>query len=125
MPPKKILVVDDDEVLNRTIRNILEGAGYETVFAFDGHQTISFAKEAKPDLVLLDLIMPGRMGDDVYNELKLTTGMHNVPILIISGAPPEDIIKLARARKIAKEDIFIKPFDYGELLSRVNHYLSG
>lgn len=124
MSNKKILVADDDYEFNKLICRILEKAGFEVISAFDGEQAILFAMSSKPDLILLDINMPRKGGDIVYGDLKIIAGTHNAPILIMSGAPPEEIINLAEKRGIRKEDVFIKPFNYDKFIEKINSYLS-
>ncbi len=120
---RKILVVEDNPIFNKTVCSFLEKEGYKTIPAYDGFEALDFAKINEPDLILLDIIMPGKEGVSVYVELKTMAATCDVPVLLISGAPPGNILSLTETKKINREDIFIKPFDFPRLLSRIRFYL--
>ena len=85
---KKILVVDDDVQFVDTVKTILESAGYEIAYAYQVQKGIELAKEALPDLILLDVMFAGPPGPDgfqVSRELHQDLTLKNVPVIIVSG----------------------------------------
>lgn len=83
----KILVVDDEQDQLIFITTVLEDNGAETLQATDGDQAIEMARKEKPDLITLDLGMPGKSGVDVFAELRADEELQNIPICIITGRP--------------------------------------
>ncbi len=124
MIKKKVLVVEDNLMFSNMLCEVLNGNGYQTKCAYDGNQAVTFAKTLKIDIILLDINMPQKSGDLVYGELKILASTHDIPIIIVSGASPDIIIKLTQKRKIKKDDVFIKPLNFEKLLARINFYLS-
>jgi CheY-like chemotaxis protein len=81
----RILLVDDSKPIRMANQKILERAGYEVITAVDGQQAIVVARSEKPDLILLDLLLPGVGGIQVLRELKRDPGTANIPVVILSG----------------------------------------
>ncbi len=118
MPPKKILVVEDDKTLQSALTYNLEKEGYEAISAFDGAQAIYTAKREKPDLILLDLMLPGLSGLEVCRILRLESKM---PIIMLT-ARGEEMDKVAGLDQGA-DDYLAKPFGMRELLARIRAHL--
>lgn len=85
MEKKKILVVEDDMVLNKALNEFLGSEGFEVVTAIDGEEGIRKAFEEKPELVLLDIIMPKKDGYEVIKELKADERTRNTPIILLTN----------------------------------------
>jgi len=83
---KKILIVDDDPDNVTFLSLILEDHGYASVSANDGKEGLEMARKEKPDLITLDLIMPGQSGIMMFQEIKKDSELSQIPIVIISGA---------------------------------------
>jgi CheY-like chemotaxis protein len=81
----RILLVDDSKPIRMANQKILERAGYEVITAVDGQQALVVARSEKPDLILLDLLLPGVGGIQVLRELKRDPGTANIPVVILSG----------------------------------------
>ncbi len=116
--PIHILVADDEAQIRRALGSILSTRGYQVSFAADGAEALARAIEQAPDLVILDLAMPGLSGLEVCRELRT---WYTAPILVLS-------VKGADADKIAAfdlgaDDYVTKPFSAGELLARVRALL--
>ena len=109
-----ILVVDDDVPILTLMRNILREFGFDPRIASTGAAAIEEAASSSPDLVLLDLKMPGMAGEDVIAGLR-RAGVGDVPILILSGepVPAQEIARLGVAGAIQK------PFDVAALISDI------
>jgi CheY-like chemotaxis protein len=84
---KKILVTDDEPDFLTFIATILEDNGAAVVKAYDGEQALKLAKTEKPDLITLDISMPGKSGVEVYNDFKEDKDLRSIPICIITGKP--------------------------------------
>jgi DNA-binding response OmpR family regulator len=91
---KKILFIEDESALQKTFGEVLTKEGYEMISALDGKTGLRLAKEKKPDLILLDLILPRMHGFDVLKELKEDEKTKDIPIIILTNLEnAEDIQK--------------------------------
>ncbi|MDD4901389.1 MAG: response regulator [Patescibacteria group bacterium] len=79
---KKILIVEDDNILSKAIRTILEEEKFKIIVAVDGEEALVKVKEFTPDLILLDLILPKKSGEDVLAELKKNEETKDIPVLV-------------------------------------------
>lgn len=111
---KTILVVDDEKPIRDILVYNLQKEGYETIEAEDGEKAISLALEKRPDLILLDLMLPKVEGLTVCQRLRYTL---NVPIIILS-AKDEEIDKIL-GLELGADDYMTKPFSVRELIARV------
>lgn len=118
---KKILVIDDTELTVALIREILTDAGYDVIVAHDGVKGIQLVKEEKPDLVILDVVMPGIDGFEVCKILRDDESNNLMPILMLTAQDNEED-KLT-GLELGVDDYIIKPFNHRELTSRVNNTL--
>jgi len=112
----KVLVVEDDPSVRGLLHTLLTGEGYEVATASDGLAGLVKASSAKPDLMLLDLMMPDLGGIRVLEELREDPTMSDIPVIVVTGkleaVPP--------LRGLLGEDnVFVKPFGVTELLDRV------
>ncbi len=82
---KRILFIEDESVLQKTFGEILEQEGYEVISALDGEIGLRLAKEKKPDLILLDLILPKIHGFDVLKKLKEDKETQGIPVIILTN----------------------------------------
>ena len=112
--PKKILIVDDEPQIVEICSDYLKAAGYETVTASNGAQGLSLARHEKPDLIVLDLMMPEMDGLDVCREIRRES---NVPIIMLT-ARVEETDKLI-GLELGADDYITKPFSPRELVARV------
>ncbi len=110
----KILVIDDDNALREMVGIVLENAGYQSVFCADGAQAVSIFDQEKPDLVLLDVMLPGEDGVSVCKKLRVESG---VPIIMLTArGETEDVVQGLEA---GADDYIVKPFQPNELIARV------
>jgi len=104
-------LVEDDQFLSRALRDKLERAGFLVTILNNGNEVLSQIKREKPDLLLLDIMMPGKNGFDVIEEIKLGGEFKKIPIIIISNLGQEIDIKkwlgLGVADYIVKSDLSI------------------
>ena len=115
---KTILVVEDEMKIARLVRDYLEHAGFEVLVSGDGESALASARGSKPDLVVLDLGLPGRDGLDVTRELRRTS---NVPIVMLTarGDESDRLVGL----ELGADDYVVKPFSPKELVARVRAVL--
>lgn len=90
---KKILVAEDNGFLTKIYEVKLESEGYSVIKASDGEETVTLTKSEKPDLVILDLIMPKKSGFDALDEIKADPETKDIPILILSNLGQDEDIK--------------------------------
>jgi len=112
--PKKILLVDDEPQILEICRDYLKKSGYDVVTASDGVQGLSIARREKPDLIVLDLMLPEMDGLDVCRAIRRES---DVPIIMLT-ARVEEIDKLI-GLEIGADDYMTKPFSPRELVARV------
>jgi DNA-binding response OmpR family regulator len=91
----KVLIVDDDENLSAIFEAALQKNGLETVFALNGQTGIDKAKSEKPDLVLLDQVLPDISGNEVLKTLKADATTQSIPVLMLSNFSQEELVKEA------------------------------
>ncbi|HEY9765433.1 MAG TPA: response regulator transcription factor [Chroococcales cyanobacterium] len=118
LPEKNILVVDDEEQIRRALKSILTIRKYRVLLASSGEEALDLAIDTPPDLVILDLSLPGIGGVEVCRELRTWL---NAPILILS-VKSNDSEKIS-ALDSGADDYLTKPFSAGELLARIRALL--
>jgi two-component system response regulator VicR len=92
MNKKKILVIEDDNILQKAIISYLKDEGFEVINADDGEKGYDLAKKEKPDLILLDLILPKKSGVVVLKEIRNTEEINDTPILIFTVYENKDVL---------------------------------
>ncbi|MDD5309170.1 MAG: response regulator [Deltaproteobacteria bacterium] len=117
----KVMVVDDEPVARNATCRIVESAGYDIVSVGDGAAALRLAVADPPDLVLLDLRMPGIDGFEVTRRLKSDARLRTIPIIIVTGL--DDRESRLRALDLGVEDFLSKPLDNAELLARARNLL--
>jgi DNA-binding response OmpR family regulator len=118
---RKILVVDDEAVLVETIAYNLEQAGYRVVTASDGNSALEAARSESPDLILLDIMLPGIDGLEVCRQLRKESNTATTPIVMLT-AKSDEIDKVV-GLEVGADDYVTKPFGRRELLARVRALL--
>ena len=118
--PRNILIIEDDKFLRELIVQKLLKENYEVVQAVDGEEGIKKAKEAKPDLVLLDLILPGIDGFEVLTRMKEDVATASVPVIILSNLGQKEDID--RGLKLGAVDFLIKAhFTPAEIIEKIQN----
>ncbi len=116
--PKKILFVEDESALQKTFGDILKQEGYEMISALDGEAGLSLAKTEKPDLILLDLVLPKMHGFEVLKSLKEDAGTKDIPIIVLtnleSTGDVEKALELGATTYLVKADYTLE-----EVLSKI------
>jgi len=127
--PKKVLVVDDNEVILKTISLKLQGAGFNVITALDGSEAVAAARKEDPDLILLDINFPPDVdgvpwdGFRIMNWFNRLDPSKKVPIIIITGL--EDMKSKERATSSGAVAYFHKPINHDDLLKVVRATLGG
>lgn len=117
-PRESILVVDDEDEIVQFVQDALEDEGYTVRAAFDGAQALDMARSQRPDLVILDIMLPRRDGFAVCQELRVDL---DIPILFLS-ARQSDADKI-QGFSVGADDYVMKPFSIKELIARVEAHL--
>ena len=116
---KKILVVDDEQQLALAVKIRLQSVGYQVVTAGDGRQGLDMIEREKPDLILLDVLMPVMDGYSCLRELNTKYGRGTIPVIVLTARDRmKDLFELEGI-----EDYVIKPFDHKDLLIRIERAL--
>jgi two-component system alkaline phosphatase synthesis response regulator PhoP len=118
---QRILVVDDDRQIVRLVSSYLEDAGFLTLAAHDGDTAMHALRAERPDLVVLDIGLPGRDGLDITRWLRADPHLANIPILMLT-ARVEDVDKIV-GLEMGADDYLTKPFNPREVLARVRAIL--
>jgi len=115
---KKILIIEDEEILLNLLKNKLSEIGYEVSVAMDGLAGLEAIKEIVPDLILLDLIMPKMGGFELLERRQEDESIKGIPIIIISNSGQP--VELDKAKKLGVNDWLIKTeFDPREVIEKV------
>ena len=117
----RILVVDDDRQILRLVRSYLEQVGYQVLTALDGESALRMIRTEQPDLVILDLMLPGQDGWDVMHAVRADPRQAELPIIMLT-ARIEDTDKIL-GLELGADDYMTKPFNPREVLARVRAVL--
>lgn len=120
---KRILIVEDDPSSLRFVSFTLEQEGYEVLTASNGLEGLKKAREEKPDLLVLDVMLPGLDGFEVCRRLRADDGMARLPVLMLSAKAQE--IDRTTGLKMGADDYLAKPADPGDIVERVANLLRG
>lgn len=121
MGRERVLVVDDDPIVRNFVQNLLEERGYEVIPASDGNEALRYVLRDPPDLVLTDLIMPGRDGFQLLHDIKSHPKLERIPVIVLSIRDKEQDI--VRGLELGAADYMVKPFHALELLVRISRAL--
>ena len=120
---KRILAVDDEADVLMILRTALQSEGYEIKTASNGEDAVAAAQESPPDLIILDVMMPGMDGFDVLAELKKDEATSTIPVIMLTGV--SDRKKIQEALDTGIDYYIIKPFEFEDLISKVEQALAG
>ena len=121
MDKKKILIVDDEKDLVETVVFQLQISGYDAIVAYDGQEGLDKARKEKPDLIILDLMLPKMDGYKVCGLLKNDSRYTKIPIIMFTAKAQESDIKLAK--EVGAEAYITKPFEEEILLGKIKELL--
>lgn len=117
MGTKKILVIDDEPAIHRLLQIILEGEGFMVIGPVEGGGAAPALSRNKPDLIILDILMPEVDGFDVLQILKEDEETRDIPVLILTSSNRS--VDMEKARRMGAVDYLTKPFQPAELLQAV------
>jgi CheY-like chemotaxis protein len=122
MPERRLLVVDDDKMIHTVMRAALEKHGFKVHSAFDSVQAQMVARQLKPDLIVLDLTMPGGGGFEAFKRLQMMTTTSQIPILVYTSLPGDEVTrKIPAAPNVA---YLPKPSPPEDILATVQKLLN-
>ena len=122
MVRKKIMVVDDEESLLILVSNLLETHGFDVITAKNGEECLSALKTEKPDLILLDIMMPGMTGIETAEAIRSDPKTRKIKIVFLTVIESREI-KSEKFRKINAVDYITKPFDNKYLVAKIGEIL--
>ncbi len=121
MAKKKILIIDDEPAIAQLVKEKMEFVNYEVIIASNGTQGLKMAQKEKPNIILLDVIMPDMHGFELCKILKENPKTKKIPIIVTTGAGLEDI---ARDEPEVKADAYLaKPFDFKKLAKAIENLI--
>ncbi len=118
--PKKILIIEDDKILAELLEKKLKNAGFEVVLAFDGEEGLVSLRANKPDLILLDIVMPRKNGLELMEEMNKNpeTNLTKIPVIVISNSGQP--VEIDRILELGAKDYLIKTeFNPQEVIEKV------
>ena len=118
---KHLLIVDDEVDITETVKIRLEYNGYTVSLAYDGLDGIEKARTKKPDLILLDILMPHLDGFEVCRRLQKIPETKDIPVIMLTAVKTEETLQ--KAREAGAQDYVLKPFESAELVEIVRFYL--
>ncbi len=122
----RILIIDDDVDFVEATRIVLESKPYEVIIAYNGDDGLRKAREESPDLIILDVIMPGKDGFSTAEQLKGNAELKKIPVIMLTSYAErggESSIAMSGGLTLETEDYIDKPIRPEELLKRVEKYL--
>lgn len=121
MAQKKIIIIDDDVDLVELLKTRLELQGYSVCFAYDGEEGMSKIQLEKPDLIILDVMLPKKDGYTIFREIKYKDDLKNIPIIVLTAKDKmEEMFAMEGLRQFV-----VKPFSSDELIRKVKAALNG
>jgi CheY-like chemotaxis protein len=118
MDTRTVLVVDDDAAIVEVLQEMLQDRGYR-VLAAVGDEALRLAREAHPDVILLDLLMPGMDGATLARRLRSEPATAQIPLIAMSGADR----LWAKEARLPTDDLLAKPFHFGDVYALVDHWM--
>ena len=117
----KILVVDDNEQLNSMLKDVLESWGHTVLLAGEGRLCLEYARKDNPDIILLDVMLPGLSGYEVCSELRKNPATASTVVIMITALA--DVDNRIHGYKLGADNFLVKPINYDELQAILNKYL--
>jgi len=127
---KKVLTVDDDPDIIAFVKTVLEENGYDPLIARNGEVGLDLARKEKPDLVILDVLMPKQSGIRMYRELRADQSLKDTPVIILSGIAKRTFLRSQEAltefgdQPVPEPDLYIeKPVEPDELAETIKTFI--
>jgi two-component system cell cycle response regulator DivK len=118
---KMILIVEDDPKSLKLARDLLQVSGYETIEATDGEQGVELAKSKKPDLILMDIMMPKMDGYNACHAIKADEATRGIPVIMLTAVGYE--LNEELAKRLGANGYITKPFNHQKLLDVISQFL--
>ena len=116
MAKKTIMIVDDEPPIVQVVGDLLKSKGYKVIGVMSGKEAMEKLKESQPDLILLDIMMPGMDGWDVVEKIKANKNLEKIPIIFLTAKV--DAVSRGMG-SLASADYITKPFDNNDLIRRI------
>jgi CheY-like chemotaxis protein len=122
--PKRILIVDDEQDIRTYLSTLLGDQGYETSEARDGGEALQMVQEGAPDLITLDISMPGKSGIRFFREIKTDDRWRHIPVVVVTGVSEDMKTFISSRHQVSAPEGFVaKPIDRDEILALVRSLL--
>ena len=121
VPRRKIIIVDDDVLIRETVRLALDHAGYYVIAVGEPERALAVIRAERPDLVIMDLYMPGSDGRDLIRALKSDPEIAKTPVILFSGS--DEAIDVVSGLQSGAVEYLAKPIDGEVLLAKIKHIL--
>ena len=120
-PGTRILVIDDSPTIVALLKRMLQQNHYDVLVAYDGESGLEIARREVPDLIFLDIVLPGMNGFAALRALRKDPATHEIPVIMISGN--EQAVEQFYAHRIGADDFMKKPFSRAEVFARIERLL--
>jgi len=117
-----VLIVEDDEMLVKVLERLLSVSGFEVEATDNGEAALELAEAARPDLIILDCLLPGMHGFEILRSLKGSGALKDIPVILLTAQDREEDI--VRGLSLGASDYIVKPFKAKELVARVDRAFS-
>ena len=117
MSTSRVLIVDDEPHIVLSLEFLLERAGYETAAAADGEEALAMVRRLRPDVVLLDIMMPNRNGYEVCQAIKTDPDLRTTPVIMLSAKGQE--VEVLKGLELGASSYVTKPFGNAEILEAI------
>ncbi len=123
MAGKKICIFDDKPEIAELIKMILERHGYQTVVFHESADAIAKIEKEKPDLILIDIMMPEKDGYQVCDEVRCNDAIKHIPVIVVTGTAVEKEVINQAFETYGARDYLVKPFEPDELLEKIRKHM--
>jgi len=121
---KKIMLVDDEPEILDLVGMRLNSWGYDVIKAIDGQNALTLLEKQLPDLILLDVMMPGRDGYEICNEIKANARTSRIPVILFTAKPEQKEKLKSNYDFIAADDYILKPYEPEDLLLKIKRFIN-
>lgn len=118
---KKVLIVEDEVALLETMKLRLEAEGYQAIVAENGKEGVLKALSEKPDIILVDIMLPEMDGMEMIRVLHSNSDFKHIPMIVVSCLGRDADVK--KAKDVGAEDYLVKPYAYKDLIKKIKHFV--
>jgi CheY-like chemotaxis protein len=118
---KKVLIIDDSSVNNVLLENVLEDQNYEVLISFRGDEALELINKEHPDIILLDIMMPGMDGYKILEELKSKEPTKDIPVIMVSAK--SDSLDIDKAMELGASDYIVKPINIKTIIEKIQAHI--